>query len=133
LSKNLEEYGEDENLILYRLLAILCNATGLEGTVLPGSVNATSGDVYCSSASVKFPQTRVVAIDRINIWREQGRIHLCTWPAELARQYKAVYSDPHKIDALVAMQVESAWRIDPNFQLPFLSRVRRCAGTRVGT
>jgi hypothetical protein len=44
---------------------------------------------------------------------------LGTWPAELQIQYTQLYSDPAKVEALVALTTESGWELHPNFHLAF--------------
>ncbi|MCV7060836.1 hypothetical protein [Mycolicibacterium vaccae] len=128
MSTDLARCGGDSDLVLERLFAILRTATGLDGDQLPGSVNATSGDVYPPSVSVKLPKTKVVAVERINMWSECGAIKLACWPAELKSQYSSVYSSASQASVLVNAEASSHWRIRPNFQLafPFSAAAMRC-------
>lgn len=119
MSTDLARCGGDSDLVLERLLAILRTATGLDGDHLRGSVNATSGEVYPPSVSVKLPKAKVTAVERINMWSERDGIKLACWPAELKSQYTAVYSSAPKIRALADAEALSHWHIRPNFQLAF--------------
>ncbi|WP_155726916.1 hypothetical protein [Mycobacterium avium] len=101
--------GDHPGRRLRRLRSILEKATGL-----PASINPSFGH-----AGVKFPDKKVVAFDRVSLYIEGDDIVLSMWPAELSDQYKAVYSDPKKVEALIALTDDSAWQIYANFHLAY--------------
>jgi len=41
------------------------------------------------------------------------------WPAELASQYKFVYSAPQKVESLVALAERPGWEVKANFHLGY--------------
>ena len=43
----------------------------------------------------------------------------CAWPAELQPQYKFVYSDPTKVEALIALADQPGWDVKANFHLAY--------------
>jgi hypothetical protein len=106
---DLERCGDHPVRRLRRLRSILEQATGLQP-----EINLAAGHV-----GVKFPDNQVAAFDRVSLYIEGGNVVLSAWPAELAPQYKRVYSDPKKVDALVALTKDPAWRIDANFHLAY--------------
>ncbi|ORV89483.1 hypothetical protein [Mycolicibacterium iranicum] len=111
--------NEPSPLTLDRLHTVLQRATGLDGKYLAGSVNATSSQVYQPSTSVKFPTGSVASVERVNLWLEDADVRLAVWPAELKSQFTSVYSDPGKVQRLIAAEDASRWEIFPNFQLAF--------------
>jgi hypothetical protein len=117
-SSNLGRCAGDSEQILNRLLAILRAATELDGDRYPDSTNSTSGEVYQPGASVKFPAD-VVAVDRANMWLEGNAIRLSMCPAELSRQYKALYGTPARVHALIEATNDLQWQLVANFHLAF--------------
>jgi len=106
---DLERCGDNPGRRVRRLRTILENATGF-----PAEINKASG-----SADVKFPDKRVIAFDRINLHITSDRLILSAWPAELTPQYKRVYSDAGRVDALISLADESAWELHPNIHLAY--------------
>jgi hypothetical protein len=106
---DLERCGDHPGRRLRRLRTILEKATGFSADVR---------DVL-GHAGVKFPGNQVIAFDRVSLYIEAGNIVLSMWPAELAPQYKRVYSDPDKVDALIALTDDPAWRVQANFHLAY--------------
>jgi O-acetyl-ADP-ribose deacetylase len=117
-SANLSRCAGDSELILSRLLAILSAASGLHGERYPGAFNLISGEVYRPGALVKF-SADVIAVDRANMWLEGNAIRLSMCPAELARQYKALYGTPARVHALIDATAERPWQLVANFHLAF--------------
>lgn len=118
LSTNLSRCAGDSELILNRLLAILCAATGLDGVLYPAAINSTSGEVYQPGALVKFSDD-VIAVDRANMWLEGDAVRLSMCPAELARHYKALYGTPARVQALIDATTGQSWQLVANFHLAF--------------
>jgi len=106
---DLERCGNHRGRRLRRLRAILEKATGFSAEVR---------DVL-GHAGVKFPGNQVVAFDRVSLYIEGGDVVLSAWPAELAPQYKRVYSDPKRAQALIALTDDPAWQVDANFYLAY--------------
>jgi hypothetical protein len=106
---DLQRCGDHPRRRLRRLRSILENATGLPA------------EIHGSDAGIKFPDKKVVAFDRVIFYIEGGNIVLSAWPAELAPQYKRVYSNPKKVDALIALTEDPAWQIYANVHLAYWS------------
>jgi len=106
---DLERCGDHPGRRLRRLRSILEKATGLQP-----EINVSLGHV-----GVKFPDKKVVAFDRVSLYIEGGNVVLSAWPAELRDQYKSVYSDPKKVDALIALTDNPAWHVQANFHLAY--------------
>ena len=106
---DLERCGDHQGRLLRRLRSILEKATGLQP-----EINVSSGHV-----GVKFPDKKVVAFDRVSLYIEGGNVVLSAWPAELAPQYKRVFSDPKRAEALIALTADPAWQVKPNFHLAY--------------
>jgi hypothetical protein len=106
---DLERCGDHPGRRLRRLRNVLEKATGFSAEVR---------DVL-GHAGVKFPGDQVVAFDRVSLYIDAGNIVLSVWPAELAPQYKRVYSDPKKAEALVSLTDDPAWQVFANFHLAF--------------
>lgn len=106
---DLERCGDHRGRRLRRLRTILEKATGLQP-----EINVSFGHV-----GVKFPDKEVVAFDRVSLYIEGDNIVLSMWPAELRNQYKSVYSDPKKVDALAALTDNPAWHVQANFHLAY--------------
>lgn len=106
---DLERCGEHPGRQLRRLRAILEEATGLSA-----EVRDTLGH-----AGVKFEQGSVVAFDRASLYIDGGEVLVSVWPAELGPQYKRVYSDPQRAEALLALTDAPEWNVYPNFHLSF--------------
>jgi hypothetical protein len=99
-------------------LAILEDATHISGRINTTGVMAfPSGIAILPGAWVKFPEGRVVAADRVGMWVDAGNICMSVWPCELQPQYKRVYSDPKKVEALIALGREPSWELNANFHL----------------
>jgi hypothetical protein len=101
-----------------QLPAILEEATGISGKHTGGVVVSPSGLAYPPGVEVKFPE-QVRAVDRVNMWLDGGNIRLGMWPAELKPQYECVYSDPKKVEALIALVNLPNWDIGANFHLAY--------------
>lgn len=106
---DLERCGDHSGRRLRRLRTILEAATGFAAEVR---------DVG-GHAGVKFPPDQVVAFDRISLYIEGDNVVLSAWPAELAPQYKRVYTHPDRAEALIALTDEPGWQIHGNFHLAF--------------
>jgi hypothetical protein len=104
---DLARCGEHQGRRLRRLRTILEKATGL------------SAEISGKYVEIKFPDKKVVAFDRVNLSIEGGNIVLNVWTAELAPQYKHVYSDAKRVAALTALADDPAWQIKPNFHLAY--------------
>jgi O-acetyl-ADP-ribose deacetylase len=103
---------------VHSLEAILEKATGISAkTSKGGGLLTPRGDPYFPSVTVKFPGERVVAFDRVGMWIDGDHVRLAMWPAELMAQYKRVYSDPTKVEALIDLGNHAGWTLDSNFQL----------------
>lgn len=105
---DLERCGENRARRLRRVKTILEKATGFSA-----EVRDVSGH-----AGVKFP-AKVVAFDRMSLYVEGDSLVLSVWPAELAPQYKHVYSDSKRADALIALTEDPAWRVAANLHLAY--------------
>jgi len=106
---DLERCGDHRGRRLRRLRTILEKATGFSAEVR---------DVL-GHAGVRFPGKQVVAFDRVSLYVESGNIVLSAWPAELAPQYKRVYSDPKRAEALIALTEDPAWQVNANIHLAY--------------
>lgn len=106
---DLERCGDHQGRRLRRLRTILEKATRFSAEVR---------DVL-GHAGVKFPRNQVVAFDRVSLYIKGSDVVLSAWPAELAPQYKRVYSDPKKVDALIALTKDPAWHLYANFHLAY--------------
>ncbi len=106
---DLERCGDNRSRRLRRLKTILEKATWL-----PAEVR----DVW-GHAGVKFPPNQVKAFDRVSLFFDADKLVLSMWPAELAPQYKHVYSDPKRVDALIALTKDPAWHIAANLHLAY--------------
>lgn len=104
---NLERCGQNAGRRQRRLRAVLEEATGL------------SAEIRESRVRVKFPDKQVTTFDRISLFIENGRLTLSAWPGELAPQYKPLYSSPEKIQGLISLIDNPAWRIIPSFYLSY--------------
>ncbi len=99
-------------------LTPVADATGISGKHTGEAVVSPSGLVRPPGFEVKFP-AQVRAVDRVNMWLDGGNISLGMWPAELKPQYERVYSDPKKVEALVALADLPNWDIAANFHLAY--------------
>ncbi|MGE2835435.1 hypothetical protein [Mycobacterium sp. SMC-4] len=106
---DLERCGDHSGRQSRRLRTILEEATGFTAEVR---------DVG-GHAGVKLPSDQVVAFDRISLYIEGDNVVLSAWPAELAPQYKHVYANPDRAEALIALTAEPAWQVHGNFHLAF--------------
>jgi hypothetical protein len=97
----------NDRLDIPRLEAVIANATGLSAKIGEGGV------------MVMFPPGHVVAVQRAALLIEGTNVRLRMWPAELAPQYKLVYSSTKKIEALIALQEPPRWTVEPNFHLAY--------------
>ena len=105
---DLERCGENRARRLRRVKTILEKATEFSA-----EVRDVSGH-----AGVKFP-AKVVAFDRVSLYIEGDNLVLSVWPAELAPQYKHVYSDAKRAAALIALTEDPAWRVAANLHLAY--------------
>jgi hypothetical protein len=106
---DLERCGDHRGRRLRRLRTILEKATGFSAEVR---------DVL-GHAGVKFPGDQVVAVDRVSLYIEDGNLVVSMWPAELAPQYKRVFSDSKRAEALIALTADPAWQVHANFHLAY--------------
>ncbi|MDC9003761.1 hypothetical protein [Mycobacterium marinum] len=97
---DLERCGDSRGRRLRRLRAILEKATGFSAEVR---------DVL-GHAGVMFPGNQVVAFDRVSLYIEGANLIVSVWPAELAPQYKRVYSNPKRAEAIIALTDDPAWQ-----------------------
>jgi hypothetical protein len=104
---------------LLNVHTVLEEATKISATFYKGVVVNPSGLVCPPSVGVKFPDGQVIAVDRAYLWDEGGKVCLAMFPAELQIQYKQLYSDRAKVEALVALTNEAGWELQPNFHLAF--------------
>ncbi len=105
---DLERCGDNRARRARRLKAILEKATEFSA-----EVRDVSGH-----AGVKFP-AKVVAFDRVSLYIEGDNLVFSVWPAELAPQYKHVYSDSMRAEALIALTQDPAWRVAANLHLAY--------------
>lgn len=80
---------------------------------------APRGQLLLPGVSIKFPANQVVAFDRVNMWVDGQRVCLAMWPAELQPQYRRVYSDPTKVEALIALVDHAELELHSNFHLAY--------------
>ncbi|MEO3757307.1 hypothetical protein ABGB19_03320 [Mycobacterium sp. B14F4] len=106
---DLERCGDHRGRRLRRLRNVLEKATGFSAEVR---------DVL-GHAGVKFPDDQVVAVDRVSLYVESDNLIVSMWPAELAPQYKRVYSDSKRAEALIALTEDPAWQVHANFYLAY--------------
>lgn len=106
---DLERCGDHAGRRLRRLRTILESATGFTAEVR---------DVG-GHAGVKFPPNQVVAFDRISLYFDGDNVVLSAWPAELAPQYKRVYGNRDRAEALIALTEQPGWEVHGNFHLAF--------------
>jgi O-acetyl-ADP-ribose deacetylase len=97
----------NEHLDAARLVAVVERATGL-----PANVTEDGG-------WVKFLPGQVRAAQRAGLLFDGSHVRLGMWPAELASQYKFVYSNPEKIEGLVALNDQPFWDVNANFHLAY--------------
>jgi hypothetical protein len=101
------------------LLTILEQATGLSGETTSSGVAFPSGRAFLPGVNVRFPKDQVIAVERVGMWIDGGDVRLGMWPAELQPQYNRVYSDPTKVEGLIALGDEEDWELNSNFHLGF--------------
>jgi hypothetical protein len=53
------------------------------------------------------------------MWVDGENVCLSMWPAELKPQYERVYSDPRKVEALIALADHPVWDVQANFHLAY--------------
>jgi hypothetical protein len=104
---------------LLSLLAILQEATGTPASSTPGAIATPSGQTFPPGVTVKLPGDRVVTFDRVAMWAEGEDICLSMCPGELKPQYTRLYSDPAKVEALVALTEQAGWELTANFHLAY--------------
>jgi O-acetyl-ADP-ribose deacetylase len=101
------------------LLTTLVQATGFSGEVTSSGVAFPSGRAFLPGVNVRFPKDQVTAVERVGMWIDGGDVRLGMWPAELQSQYNRVYSDPAKVEGLIALGDEEGWELNSNFHLGF--------------
>lgn len=106
---DLDRCGDNRSRRLRRLKAILEKATGF-----PAEVR----DVW-GHAGVKFPTNQVTAFDRASLYIKDDTLVLSIWPAELAPQYKHVYSNSKRAEALIGLTKDPAWQVAANLHLAY--------------
>lgn len=114
---DLDRCGGDVDCLLHRLLVVLEKATGMSGQLYPGF--EASGKTFTAGAAVRFPQGRVIAVERVAMWVDGEHVHLAMWPCELLPQYKYVYSEPRRVEALIALTNHAGWELNSNFHLAY--------------
>lgn len=97
----------NEHLDVARLVAVVERAAGLPANI---------ADDW---AWVKFLPGQVRAAQRAGLVVQGSQIRLRMWPAEVASQYKFVYSKPEKLEGLVALNDQPCWEVKPNFHLAY--------------
>jgi hypothetical protein len=105
---DLERCGDNRARRVRRLKTILEQATGFSAEVRD----------FSGHAGVKFP-TKVVAFDRVSLYIEGDNLVLSVWPAELAPQYKHVYHDSKRAEALIALTEDPVWQVAANLHLAY--------------
>ncbi|WP_425005598.1 macro domain-containing protein [Mycolicibacterium sp. S3B2] len=119
---------------LDRLDAVLQRATGLspiasaaEGTLVP------RGDRLYPGVTIKFAARDVRSADRATLFADGHSVHLGVWPAELQPQYRYLYSDRARVDALLELDARADFTVEPNFQLAhrFAQPLQRWFPTRL--
>lgn len=106
---DLERCGDNPRRRVSRLRTILEQATGFDAEVR---------DVL-GHAGVQFPSDQVIAFDRASLYVKDDDLVLSMWPAELAPQYKRVYSDLDRAEALIALTSDPHWEANANFHLSY--------------
>lgn len=102
------------------LRTILEEATGLPGKAdKGGGVITPRSDPLMPGASVKFPEDRVLTLDRANMWVAAGQVHLGMWPAEVQTQYRPFYADPQKVEAVISLADNEGWKVNSNFHIAY--------------
>ncbi|OBH92529.1 hypothetical protein [Mycobacterium sp. E2733] len=116
---DLECCGGDEDCLLHRLRAILEKAAGISGHFSPGAQIFPSGKILAPGIGVRFPSQQIIAVERVGMWVGGGNVCLAMWPGELRPQYACLYSDPNKVEALIALAENVGWALHPNFHLAY--------------
>lgn len=99
---------------------ILAEATRISPTSYGGGgMLSPSGRTLQPGVSAKLPDDQVVVVDRVNMWTEGATVCLSMWPAELKKQYARLYSDPARVEALIALTNELGWDLYANFHIAF--------------
>lgn len=104
---------------LRRLRSLMQDATGLRSTISPGGTDPLTGRTYQPGITVKLPDDRITAADRVGMWIEDDAVHIGMWLGELARQYNWLYRHPQRVDALVSLASHSKWTLKANFHIGF--------------
>jgi hypothetical protein len=104
---------------LLNLLAILREATNVSATSTHGGVASPSGAIFPPGVTAKFPGDQVVTFDRVAMWVVGGDVCLSMCPGELKPQYTRLYSDPAKVEALIALTEQAGWELTANFHLAY--------------
>lgn len=126
--------SSDTGQALCRLEVILQRATGLSpsasavvGTLIP------RGDPQLPGVTIKFAANHVRGADRATLFFDDQHVHLGFWPAELQSQYTYMYSDSKRIDALLDLNAQDGFTVEPNFQLAhrFAQPLQRWFPTRL--
>lgn len=103
-----------------QLQTILEGATGLSGEIHKGGgVISPRGKPLLPAACIKFPEDQVFAVDRVNMEVDGGNIYLGMWPAEVQTQYTRFYSDPKKVEAVIALADSEGWKVNSNFHIAY--------------
>jgi hypothetical protein len=117
---NLERCGGNEARLLRRLRMILEEAAGSPGRIdRAHGVLEPSGELCMPGVNVQFPEGQVVAIERVAMWADGGNVCLAAWPGEQKPQYERVYSDPKKVEDLIALTGKDGWKLDANFYIGY--------------
>ena len=58
-------------------------------------------------------------VDRVNLEVDGGNICLGMWPAEVQTQYTRFYSDPKKVEAVIALADSEGWKVNSNFHIAY--------------
>ncbi|ORB68784.1 toll/interleukin-1 receptor domain-containing protein [Mycolicibacterium tusciae] len=88
------------------------------GTILAEATDLATEN-YPAGAVVMFPSDQVITVQRANLWIDDAHVRLTMTPAELAAQYKKLYSDADTVEALIALADDDGWALNPNFHLAF--------------
>lgn len=103
-----------------QLRTILERATGLSAEIHKGGgVISPRGKPLLPAACIKFPEDQVFAVDRVNMEVDGENIHLGMWPAEVQTQYTRFYSDPKKVEAVIALADSQGWQVNSNFHIAY--------------
>ncbi|MGZ4584110.1 MAG: hypothetical protein ACXVYI_07110 [Mycobacterium sp.] len=116
---DLEHCQGNEEHFLRRLLIVLEQVMGTTGEIYKGGVATPSGELFLPGVNVKFPPNQVAALQRVGLWLDSDKVCLAGWPCELAPQYKRVYSDPKKVEALTTLSENHGWELRPGFHLAY--------------